>query len=117
MGLIFGLSLTAWEPQKTSGKDVLELRNPAAWHPSNAPSGSTKHGEKAEKTQNLVQPTRNAAELQMGAKERKFSSKLFRLFQIIDSRVTVNAERTSVLLRREPGLPLLPGSLFIFLPY
>jgi hypothetical protein len=114
IGLIFSLSPTAWKPQKPSGKGVPELQNPVAWHPSNAPWGSTKHDEKAEKTQDLVQTTRNAAELQMGPKERKISSILSRLFQIIDSYVILSLERTSFLLQREPGLPLLPGSLFLF---
>jgi hypothetical protein len=52
--------------------------------------------------------------MQTRAREQKILVVILKLFPFLDWYVNILVERTSFLLRREPGLPLLPGSLFLF---
>ena len=52
--------------------------------------------------------------MQTRAREQKILVAILKLFPSLDLYVNILLERTSFLLRREPGLPLLPGSLFLY---
>jgi len=73
-----------------------------------------KYGDGKNIIQTLDEITRKGAKMQTRAREQKNLETILKLFPSLDSYVNVLTERTSFLLRRESGLPLLPDSLFLF---